>query len=101
MKFIFEVVLPVFSAVILVLVGLIVIMIHMSNVSIIFINILSNLAKSMDQFCPLGPAITTTDVISDPHNLIISCSVNGVEKQKANTNELIHRVDKLISFLSE
>lgn len=55
----------------------------------------------MDQFCPLGPAITTTDVIRDPHNLNISCSVNGVEKQNANTNELIHRVDKLVSYLSE
>ncbi|XP_065210232.1 fumarylacetoacetate hydrolase domain-containing protein 2 [Planococcus citri] len=58
-------------------------------------------AKSMDQFCPLGPCVVTKDEIPDPHNLQISCSVNGVQKQNANTVELIHRIDKLVSYLSE
>lgn len=55
----------------------------------------------MDQFCPLGPAVVTKEEIPNPHGLTISCSVNGVQKQNGNTDELIHRVDKLISFLSE
>ena len=55
----------------------------------------------MDQFCPLGPAVVTSDEIRDPHNLAISCYVNDVRKQNSNTKELIHRIDKLVSFLSE
>lgn len=57
-------------------------------------------AKSMDQFCPLGPYVVSKDEIPDPHNLQISCSINGVQKQNASTGELIHRIDKLVSYLS-
>lgn len=54
----------------------------------------------MDQFCPLGPAVVSIDEIEDPHNLSISCYVNDVRKQNSTTNELIHRIDKLVSYLS-
>ncbi|XP_055536066.1 fumarylacetoacetate hydrolase domain-containing protein 2 [Wyeomyia smithii] len=54
------------------------------------------IGKSMDTFCPLGPAVVHKSVVSDPYNLVIKCSVNGVEKQKGNTNELVFRIDDII-----
>ncbi|XP_046649094.1 fumarylacetoacetate hydrolase domain-containing protein 2-like isoform X1 [Daphnia pulicaria] len=59
------------------------------------------LGKTMDGFCPIGPNILTADKIPDPHNLKISCSVNGQIKQTSNTNQLIHGVFDCISFLSK
>ena len=58
------------------------------------------LGKSMDGACPLGPAVVIKEVVPDPHTLAIRCKVNGEVKQEANTNELIHRIDFIISYLS-
>jgi 2-keto-4-pentenoate hydratase/2-oxohepta-3-ene-1,7-dioic acid hydratase in catechol pathway len=57
--------------------------------------------KSQDTFCPIGPFITTTDEIGDPHSLKIECRVNGVTLQSSNTDQLIFKVPQLISFLSQ
>ena len=35
----------------------------------------------MDAFAPIGPAVVTKDEILDPHNLHLSCTVNGLTKQ--------------------
>lgn len=59
------------------------------------------IGKSMDTFCPLGPAIVHKSLIPDPHNLVIKCSVNNVEKQCGNTSELIFRIDDIIHRLSQ
>lgn len=59
------------------------------------------IGKSMDTFCPLGPALVHKSLIKDPHNLSLTSSVNGVLKQSGNTNELIFRIDDIISRLSE
>lgn len=58
------------------------------------------LGKSMDTFCPLGPAIVTTDELGDPHNLAIRCRVDGVVKQESNTRELVHKTEDLIAYIS-
>lgn len=55
----------------------------------------------MDTFCPLGSVLVHKNAIPDPHQLQIKCSINGVSKQIGSTEELIHRVDKLVSFLSK
>lgn len=39
------------------------------------------LGKAMDAFAPIGPAVVTSDEIGDPHNLDLSCTVNGQIKQ--------------------
>lgn len=57
--------------------------------------------KSCDTFAPTGPWIATTDEVADPHNLTISCSVNGVTLQDSNTSNLIFKVPTLISYLSQ
>jgi 2-keto-4-pentenoate hydratase/2-oxohepta-3-ene-1,7-dioic acid hydratase in catechol pathway len=59
------------------------------------------LGKSMDTSCPLGPVIVTKDDIKDPHNLKLSTRVNGVEKQKGNTKELVHKPEHLIAHVSK
>lgn len=59
------------------------------------------IGKSMDTFCPLGPAVVHKSMIADPHKLAITCSVNGDQKQCGNTEELIYRIDQIIHLLSQ
>jgi 2-keto-4-pentenoate hydratase/2-oxohepta-3-ene-1,7-dioic acid hydratase in catechol pathway len=58
------------------------------------------MGKTFDTFCPMGPWITTADEIEDPHNLDISCEINGTILQDSNTRELIFKIPALIEFLS-
>ncbi|MBN2528916.1 MAG: fumarylacetoacetate hydrolase family protein [Deltaproteobacteria bacterium] len=57
--------------------------------------------KSFDTFCPLGPVITTRDDIGDVHNLEIRTELNGQIMQQSNTADMIYRIPRLISYLSE
>lgn len=56
--------------------------------------------KSFDSFCPLGPAIVTTDEIPDPQDLAIGSVLNGTQMQSSNTADMIFSVAALIAFLS-
>jgi len=56
--------------------------------------------KSLDTFCPLGPWLVTRDEVPDPHNLAISCTVNGEILQDSSTAELVFRVPQLVEFIS-
>lgn len=58
------------------------------------------LGKAMDTFCPIGPCVVSSDEIGDPQNLIIKCSVNGVQKQISNTDQFIHKIPDIIARLS-
>ena len=55
----------------------------------------------MDKFCPLGPAIVTSDEIEDPHNLKLSCTVNGNVRQNSSTAQLLFGVGELVSWVSK
>jgi len=55
-------------------------------------------AKGFDTFCPVGPWVET-DV--DPSNLTIETFVNGEQRQKASTSDMIRDVYELVSFISE
>jgi 2-keto-4-pentenoate hydratase/2-oxohepta-3-ene-1,7-dioic acid hydratase in catechol pathway len=57
--------------------------------------------KAIDTFCPLGPAIVTTDEVPDPQNLPIACRVNGVTLQDSHTREMIFPVRHLLAFISQ
>jgi 2-keto-4-pentenoate hydratase/2-oxohepta-3-ene-1,7-dioic acid hydratase in catechol pathway len=59
-----------------------------------------SLAKSFPTFCPMGPAIVTTDEIPDPHQLAISLSIDGETLQNSNTRELIFKIPELIEYIS-
>ena len=56
--------------------------------------------KSLDTFCPIGPALVTVDEVPDPHQLAIRAILNGQVMQDSNTRELIFGVPELLSFIS-
>ncbi|XP_055845504.1 fumarylacetoacetate hydrolase domain-containing protein 2 [Episyrphus balteatus] len=59
------------------------------------------IGKSMDSFCPLGPAIVHKSLVEDPHNLQIITRINGVEKQNGNTKDMIYKIDDIIHELTK
>jgi 2-keto-4-pentenoate hydratase/2-oxohepta-3-ene-1,7-dioic acid hydratase in catechol pathway len=59
-----------------------------------------SLGKSFPTFCPMGPAIVTTNEIADPHELAISLSIGGEVMQNSNTRELIFKVPDLVEYIS-
>ncbi len=57
--------------------------------------------KGFDDFGPLGPLITPAEFVSDPQALDLSLTVNGVEKQAANTGDMTFSVAAILEhFLS-
>lgn len=56
--------------------------------------------KSPDTFCPMGPAIVTTDEVTDPHVLRIQLRLNGNTMQDSSTDQLIFQVPELLAELS-
>ncbi len=57
-------------------------------------------AKSLDTFCPTGPALVTPDELADPQSLHLYAKVNGQILQDSNTSHMIFRIPYLISYIS-
>lgn len=57
-------------------------------------------SKGQDTFAPMGPILVTKDEIENPHNLNLSLTVNGVEKQNSNTKYMLFSIADLIEDLS-
>jgi 2-keto-4-pentenoate hydratase/2-oxohepta-3-ene-1,7-dioic acid hydratase in catechol pathway len=58
------------------------------------------LGKSFDTHGPIGPWITTDDEIADPHDLIMTLSLNGEERQRTTTGDMIYDIYDQIAYLS-
>jgi 2-keto-4-pentenoate hydratase/2-oxohepta-3-ene-1,7-dioic acid hydratase in catechol pathway len=58
-------------------------------------------SKSQYSFAPMGPCIVTADEIKDPHNLNITCHLNGIEKQNSSTKYMLFNINELIEDLSQ
>ncbi|MGB6463261.1 MAG: fumarylacetoacetate hydrolase family protein [Nitrosotalea sp.] len=58
-------------------------------------------AKGFDTFAPCGPWITTSDEISDPHNLKMVTKVNGIIRQNSSTSNMHLKVASIVSILSK
>ncbi|GAC1532677.1 MAG: hypothetical protein NVS2B4_12710 [Ramlibacter sp.] len=58
-------------------------------------------AKSMDGFCPFGPALVTVDEVPDPQALRLRTLVNGTVMQEASTSDMLFPVATLISYISQ
>jgi 2,4-didehydro-3-deoxy-L-rhamnonate hydrolase len=56
--------------------------------------------KSNDTFAPLGPILVTKDEITDPENLRLWLSVDGIMLQDSNTNDLVFGIKHLVAYLS-
>lgn len=59
------------------------------------------LGKTLPDFAPIGPYITTADEIPDPNSLSISLKLNGEVRQNSNTRDMIFHCDYLISYISQ
>lgn len=59
------------------------------------------IGKSVDTFCPMGPAIVTQDEIADLPSAILRTRVNGELRQEAPLSDLIFDIPSLIATLSE
>ncbi len=59
-----------------------------------------SLAKSFENFAPIGPWLTTADEVANPNNLAISTTINGVVMQDSTTSDMVFPVAELISYLS-
>jgi 5-carboxymethyl-2-hydroxymuconate isomerase len=57
-------------------------------------------AKSLDTFCPIGPAVVTPDEIGDPQRLALTTRVDGETMQDSSTAEMLFGVCELLSFCS-
>ena len=57
-------------------------------------------AKSFDGFAPTGPALVTSDEITDPNDLDIGLQVNGRTFQSSNTGRMTFKVPYLVHYLS-
>ena len=57
--------------------------------------------KSLDGFCPMGPVIVTADEFGNPQAKAIALRVNGVQKQRSTTANMIFPVDVIIESLSQ
>lgn len=57
-------------------------------------------AKNMPGFCPTGPFVVPIWEIADPYDLWMTCTVNGQERLRVNTNEHIFRIDQIIEHFT-
>jgi 2-keto-4-pentenoate hydratase/2-oxohepta-3-ene-1,7-dioic acid hydratase in catechol pathway len=56
--------------------------------------------KWPDGFAPLGPCILTADEVPDPQALELGLRLNGEQKQRSSTREMIFGVAETIAFAS-
>ena len=56
--------------------------------------------KWFDSFSAIGPHLVTADEVGDPHNLKMSLSVNGEQRQDGNTGQMIFDCYEIVSFCS-
>ncbi len=59
-----------------------------------------DLAKSRDTYGPLGPTLVSPDLLDDPNDLMVRCSINGELRQDSRTSNLVFSVADLVAYLS-
>ncbi|KAK6459480.1 uncharacterized protein RJT20DRAFT_124717 [Scheffersomyces xylosifermentans] len=58
-------------------------------------------SKSFDKYAPLGPALVSTQIITNPGTLQLQTRVNGELRQETNTDDLLFNIPKIIAFISQ
>jgi 2-keto-4-pentenoate hydratase/2-oxohepta-3-ene-1,7-dioic acid hydratase in catechol pathway len=56
--------------------------------------------KCADTFGPMGPTLIPVRMIPDPQKLTMLCRVNGVEKQRFETSDMVHTVAEVIEYVT-
>jgi 2-keto-4-pentenoate hydratase/2-oxohepta-3-ene-1,7-dioic acid hydratase in catechol pathway len=54
-------------------------------------------AKGFDTFAPLGPWIVTD---LDPTHLTVVCRVDGQQKQRGSTADMVFKIPQLVEFIT-
>jgi len=57
-------------------------------------------SKNMPGFGPVGPYVITLDEVADPHDLWITCKVNGGERMRVHTGDMIFRIGEVLEHFS-
>ncbi len=57
--------------------------------------------KSLDDCAPIGPWIVSADELGDPQSLDIAFRLNGVEKQRSTTANMIFPVARIVAELTK
>lgn len=57
-------------------------------------------AKCRDTFCPMGPWVADKSLISNPNDLTIKTYINDELVHETGTDQLVHSVEKVISYIS-
>jgi 2-keto-4-pentenoate hydratase/2-oxohepta-3-ene-1,7-dioic acid hydratase in catechol pathway len=55
--------------------------------------------KAADTFGPMGPTLIPARTV-DPQKLTLLCRVNGVEKQRFSTGDMVHTVAEVIEYIT-
>ncbi len=55
--------------------------------------------KAADTFGPMGPTLMTARGV-DPQNLTLLCRVNGIERQRFSTSDMVHSVAEVIEYVT-
>jgi 2-keto-4-pentenoate hydratase/2-oxohepta-3-ene-1,7-dioic acid hydratase in catechol pathway len=58
------------------------------------------IGKTFDTYAPIGPAIVTTDGLSDPHKLGLRTRLNGETVQDSNTSDLVFKTGEVVEWIS-
>jgi len=56
--------------------------------------------KSCDTFAPIGPWLVTADEVDDPQGLDVWTTVNGEDRQRGNTKNMVFPVRQLVAYVS-
>jgi 2-keto-4-pentenoate hydratase/2-oxohepta-3-ene-1,7-dioic acid hydratase in catechol pathway len=56
--------------------------------------------KGLDSSFALGPWLVTRNELPEPHELGLSLSVNGKERQRSNTGEMLFKIESIIEYAS-
>jgi 2-keto-4-pentenoate hydratase/2-oxohepta-3-ene-1,7-dioic acid hydratase in catechol pathway len=59
------------------------------------------LGKTPDKFFPIGPYLVTADEVGDPNDLNLRLWVNGDQRQRTITSDMIFDVAELVSYTSD
>lgn len=57
-------------------------------------------SKNMPGFGPVGPYVITLDEIDDPHDLWVTCVVNGEQRMRVHTGDMIFRIGDILEHFS-
>jgi 2-keto-4-pentenoate hydratase/2-oxohepta-3-ene-1,7-dioic acid hydratase in catechol pathway len=59
-----------------------------------------SLGKSAKAYGPIGPSVVSLDSFADPHDLAISCEIDGERMQNSRTSQMLFGVPELIAYIS-